>query len=162
MESTFTKRSASHQSSRSTSAANRSPTRLDDVTRNYSPLQLTSNTETIPPYTANPISSTNSEFNQPMTSLTLHAPPDESLSCLSSLEGGADTEIDSPTIYRVSTAPLSNPIRGTREVRSAKKLMRMGYPATEQTVNQSSPPTPPTSKRFGAIKSFMQTFKGKA
>ncbi|KAF8813725.1 hypothetical protein BYT27DRAFT_7206524 [Phlegmacium glaucopus] len=162
LESTFTGRSASHQSSRSTSAANHSPTWLEDLTQSYSPMQLTRNTEAISPYTVNPVSSTKSEFNQLVTSQALHAPPDESLSCISSCDGGADAEIESPPLYRVSTAPLSNPVRGKREVRSANKLTRMGYPANEQAVTRPSPPTPPTSKRFGAIKSLMQTFKGKA
>jgi hypothetical protein len=139
-----------------TSATNHSPAQHDHDTQNY---PLTSNAETIPPYTFIPVSSTKSDFNQPATSRTL-APPDESLNRISSFGGGTDTEPESPTIYRVSTPPLSNIVRGKREVRTANKLMRMGYPANEQTISRTSPPSPPTS-RFGVIKSFVQTFKGK-
>jgi hypothetical protein len=149
LESKFLGRSASHHSSHST------PIRLDDDTQKHPPLQR------ITPHTVIPVFSTKSDSNQPVTSRTLHASPDESLSRISSFDGGADTEIESPTLYRVSTAPLTNTGRG-REVRSANKLTRMGYPANEQAVSRTSPSSPPTSKRFGAIKSFMQTFKGKA
>jgi len=138
-ESNFTGRSASHHPSYSTPVTNHSPARFDHDTQN---LQLTSNPETIPPYTIVPVSSTKSDFNQPITS-----------------HDSADTEPESP-IHRISTAPLSNIVRGKREVRTANKLMRMGYPANEQTVGRTSS-SPPTS-RFGAIKSFVQTFKGKA
>jgi len=117
--------------------------------------QRTSNSETIPSYT---VSSTKSEFNLPATSRTL-APPDETLSRIGSFDGGTDTEPESPTLFRVSTPPLSNIVRGKREVRTANKLMRMGYPANEQSTSRASPPSPPTS-RFGVIKSFVQTFKG--
>ena len=155
LESNFSGRSASHHSSHST------PIRLDDDTQKHPPLQRITDTETISPHTVIPVFSTKSDSNQPVTSWTLHTSPDEPLSRISSFDGGADTEIESPTLYRVSTAPLSNTGRG-REVRSANKLTRMGYPANEQAVSRTSPSSPPTSKRFGAIKSFMQTFKGKA
>ena len=145
---------ASHHPSYSASA-----TRHDYDTQNYPPSQLTSNAEAIPPYTVVPVSSTKSDFNPPVTSRSL-APPDESLSRISSFDGGTDTEPESPTLFRVSTPPLSNIVRGKREVRTANKLMRMGYPANEQTTSRASPPSPPTS-RFGVIKSFVQTFKGK-
>ena len=156
-ESNFTGRSTSHHSSHSTSATNHSPAQVDDDTQNYAP---NNNIKTIPPYIVIPMSSTKSDFNQPVTSQTFHIPPVESLSRISSCDGGVDTEIESPVLYRVSTAPLANTVRGKREVRSANKLMRMGYPANEQTVSRGSPP-PPTNKRLGVIKSFMQTFKGK-
>jgi hypothetical protein len=143
----------SHHPSYSTSA-----TKHDHGNQNYPPLQLTSNAETNPPYTVIPVSSTKSDFNQPVTSRTL-APPEESLSRISSFDG-TDAELESPTLFRVSTPPLSNIVRGKREVRTANKLMRMGYPANEQTISRTSPPSPPTS-RFGVIKSFVQTFKGK-
>ena len=117
------------------------------------------NAETFPIHTVIPVSSTKSDFNQPVTSRTL-APPDVSLSRIGSFGAGTDTEPESPTLFRVSTPPLSNVVRGKREVRTANKLMRMGYPATEQTTSRASPPSPPTS-RFGVIKSFVQTFKGK-
>ena len=133
------------------------PAKHDHDTQNRPPLQLTSNSETIPPYTVIPISSMKSDFNQSVTSRTL-APPDQSR--VTSFDGGTDTEPESPTLFRVSTPPLSNTVRGKREVRTANKLMRMGYPANEQTTSRTSPPSPPTS-RFGVIKSFVQTFKGK-
>ena len=145
----------SHHSSHSTSATDHSLAQLNHDTENYSALQPTSNTETI-----SPIPSTKTDFSRPV--MSLQPPPDESLSRVSSFDGGADTEIESPSLYRVSTAPLSNINRGKREVRTANKLMRMGYPATEQAVSRASPSSPPTSKRFGAIKSLVQTFKGKA
>ena len=154
-ESNSTARLASHHPSYSTPATKHSP-----APQNYASLQLTSNTETIPPYTVIPVSSTKSDFNHPVTSRTFHT-PDESLSRISSCDGGADTEPESPALSPVSTPPLSNIVRGKREVRTANKLMRMGYPASEQTVSRTTPSSPPTS-RFGAIKSFVQTFKGKA
>ncbi|PPQ93667.1 hypothetical protein CVT25_012726 [Psilocybe cyanescens] len=89
----------------------------------------------------------------------------EPLSRASSIDE-ADTETDSvPTLHRVTpTIPSS---RGKREqVRSAKKLTKMGIPVTEQAAaaSRTAPPatsgTPPTTKRFG-IKSIMQTLKGK-
>ena len=142
---------SSHHPSYSASA-----TRHDHDIQNYPFLQRTSNAETIPPYT---VSSTKSDFNLPATSRTL-APPDESLSRISSFDGGTDTEPESPTLFRVSTPPLSNIVRGKREVKTANKLMRMGYPANEQITSRVSPPSPPTS-RFGVLKSLVQTFKGK-
>ena len=144
---------ALHHPSYSTSAA-----RHDHDIQNY-PFFQRANAETIPPYSVIPVTSTKSDFNVPATSRTL-APPDESLSRISSFDGGTDTEPESPTLFRVSTPPLSNIVRGKREVRTANKLMRMGYPANEQTTSRPSPPSPPTS-RFGVIKSFVQTFKGK-
>lgn len=151
-------RSASHHPSHSTSATNHSPARLDHDTQNYPPLQLTSNAENTPPYMAIPVSFTKSDLNQPVACRTLHAPPDESLGRISSLDSGVDTEPEPPTLHLVS-APLSDIVR--REVKTTNKLMRMGYPVNEQTVGRTSSPSPPTS-RFGAIKSFVQTFKGKA
>jgi len=142
---------SSHHPSYSASA-----TRHDHDIQNYPFLQRTTNAENIPPYT---VSSTKSDFNLPATSRTL-APPDESLSRISSFDGGTDTEPESPTLFRVSTPPLSNIVRGKREVKTANKLMRMGYPANEQITSRVSPPSPPTS-RFGVLKSLVQTFKGK-
>ena len=129
---------ASHHPSYSTSA-----TKHDHDIQNYPFLQRTSNAET------------RSDFSQPLTSRTL-APPEESLSRISSFDGGTDTEPESP-LFLVSTPPPSNIVRGKREVRTANKLMRMGYPANEQTTSRASPPSPPTS-RFAVIKSL---FKGK-
>lgn len=142
---------ALHHPSYSTPAA-----RHDHDIQNYPFFQRT-NAETLPPYTVIPVTSTKSDFNIPATSRTL-APPDESLSRISSFDGGTDTEPESPTLFRSSTPPLS--VRGKREVRTANKLMRMGYPANEQTTSRPPPPSPPTS-RFGVIKSIVQTFKGK-
>lgn len=84
----------------------------------------------------------------------------ESLSRVSSLDG-LDTETDSThTLRRVPTAPAagSGQTRGKREqVRSAKKLTRMGFSPVEQVGRTPAP----SGTRFGAIKSIMQTFKGK-
>lgn len=85
----------------------------------------------------------------------------EPLSRISSLDG-VDTDTDTEhTLMRVSTAPLSGPapMRGKREqVKSAKKLTRMGFAASEQAGRNPPPP----NTRFGAIKSLMQSLKGKA
>lgn len=100
--------------------------------------------------------------------VTSIATSDESLSRINSLDTADDTETDSsPTIHRVLTAPLPIPSRGKREqVKSAKKLTRMGYPVADQAAaaSRTAPSTPPTTSRmgFGVLKSFMQTtFKGK-
>jgi hypothetical protein len=74
----------------------------------------------------------------------------ESVGQVSSTEGETETE----TIERVVVASVSGPTK------SAKKLARMGYPVDVSAVVRSSP-TPSTSKRFGAIKSFVQTIRGK-
>ncbi len=74
----------------------------------------------------------------------------ESVGQVSSTEGETETE----TIERVVVTSASNPKK------SAKKLARMGYPVDASAVVRSSP-TPSTSKRFGAIKSFVQTIRGK-
>lgn len=88
-------------------------------------------------------------------------PSDESLSGIHSSDG-ADTETDFATAHRSNAASLS--ARGKREqVRTAKKLTKMGYPADQAAVTRSVPvsASPPAgSKRFG-ITRFMQTFKGK-
>ncbi|KAF9047390.1 hypothetical protein BJ165DRAFT_1097939 [Panaeolus papilionaceus] len=106
----------------------------------------------------------NSNFNSDTNSIDSSGNPDEGLSRISSLDG-ADTD-STPTLYRVTTSPsmLSRAKQEHKSV-SAKKLTRMGYPVTEQAMSSRPvPATPPSvgSKRFGAIKSLMQTFKGKA
>ncbi|KAF8160875.1 hypothetical protein B0H34DRAFT_795730 [Crassisporium funariophilum] len=154
----FSESSGTHQLSSSASAANQ----LQGDGGEYSSTAQDNNDRTSSETHVTPI---NPDLTQPLSrSRTTDVIPDESLSRISSFDGGADTETDSAlTLHRVSTAPLTNAARGKREqVRSAKKLMRMGYPATEQAASRATPATPPPSKRFGAIKSLMQTFKGKA
>jgi hypothetical protein len=88
-------------------------------------------------------------------------PENGQLSRISSLEAhDTDPELGVP-IHRVSTAPLSGSpsSRGKREVKTASKLTRMGFSPAEQTVRGTLPVS--GSKRFGALKSLMQTIKGK-
>ncbi|KAG6866419.1 hypothetical protein C0991_004704 [Blastosporella zonata] len=74
------------------------------------------------------------------------------LSRISSLEcADTDTELG-PTLFRVSTAP-HGAVRGAK---TATKLTRMGFPPLEQVRTQSA-----NSKRFGAIRSLVQSLKGK-
>ncbi|KAG5646227.1 hypothetical protein DXG03_004054 [Asterophora parasitica] len=76
---------------------------------------------------------------------------DGQLSRISSLEcPDTDTELG-PSLLRVSTAPHP-PTRG----KTATKLTRMGFPPMEQART-----VPPGNKRFGAIRSLVQTLKGK-
>ena len=95
-----------------------------------------------------------------LVSVSQSALEQESLSRVSSLDG-VDTETDSTyTLRRIPTAPAagSGQTRGKREqVRSAKKLTRMGFSPVEQVGRTPAP----SGTRFGAIKSIMQTFKGK-
>ena len=63
----------------------------------------------------------------------------------------ADAELSSP-IYGSPPASLG-PARGSRT--TAVKLTKMGFPSIEQAR------TPPAPKRFGAIRSLVQTLKGK-
>jgi len=75
----------------------------------------------------------------------------ESVGQVSSTEGETETE----TIERVVVPCVSGPTRSKK-----KNLARMGYPVDVSAAVRSSP-TPSTSKRFGAIKSFVQTIRGK-
>ncbi|KAG7090972.1 hypothetical protein E1B28_010039 [Marasmius oreades] len=78
---------------------------------------------------------------------------DSNLSRMSSLEGmETDTDLG-PSLYRVKTAPhsASSKSRRERDLASATKLTRMGI-----TPNAPSPP-----KRFGGLRSLVQTLKGK-
>ncbi|KAF9017520.1 hypothetical protein BDZ89DRAFT_1140671 [Hymenopellis radicata] len=108
-------------------------------------------------------------FNKPIHrlpagSLYMRAQPNkilpEQLSRVSSLDGAdTDTELG-PPLFRVSTAPHSSAtVKGRREqarsMASANKLSRMGFSAPAP-VARSPPP-----KRFGGLKSLMQTFKAK-
>jgi hypothetical protein len=82
--------------------------------------------------------------------------PDNDLSRMSSLEGFDDTELG-PSLFRVSTAPNSSHSardKRERELASNTKLTRMGFSPNEAG---RSPP----SKRFGGLKSLMQSLKGK-
>jgi hypothetical protein len=79
------------------------------------------------------------------------------LSRISSLEcPDTDTELG-PNLSRVSTAPHSgpSPSRDKRDQQSARKLARMGFSPARQAPPASG------SKRFGAIRSLVQTLKGK-
>ncbi|PPQ98409.1 hypothetical protein CVT24_004088 [Panaeolus cyanescens] len=89
--------------------------------------------------------------------------PDQSLSRISSLDG-AETD-STPTVYRVATSPIAiNRTKQEHKSVSAKKLTRMGYPVAGQASTRATPSTPPSSgsKGLGAIRSIMQSFKGKA
>ena len=63
----------------------------------------------------------------------------------------ADADLSSP-IYGAPPASLG-PARGSRT--TAAKLTKMGFPSTEQARSPQAP------KRFGAIRSLVQTLKGK-
>ncbi|RDB25043.1 hypothetical protein Hypma_007485 [Hypsizygus marmoreus] len=79
---------------------------------------------------------------------------DGHLSRISSLEcPDTDTELG-PSLLRVTTAPHA-PVRGAK---TATKLTRMGFP----TIEQARATAPSGSKRFGAIRSLVQTLKGKS
>lgn len=80
----------------------------------------------------------------PLPSLT------ESLGRVSSTEGETETD----TVVRVVAASVSDPKK------SAKKLARMGYPVDASAIVRNSPATS-TSKRFGVIRSIVQTIRGK-
>ncbi|KAF5388779.1 hypothetical protein D9757_005618 [Collybiopsis confluens] len=87
--------------------------------------------------------------------------PENNLSRISSLDGldveTADTELG-PPLYRVSTAPNSSYSardRRERELASVTKLTRMGFSPSEIAHARVAPP-----KRFGGLKSLMQTWKG--
>ena len=86
----------------------------------------------------------------------------DSLSRVSSAEC-VDTETESTgdPLARVPTAGGTAPRKRdpVRNATSAKKLTRMGYTATDQTVARA---TQPPAKRFGGLKSIMATLKGKS
>lgn len=158
-------RSYSHQSSRSTSTADYSgaPVASDNQGRysELSPGRPTRHREQSLPRSLDPL---HPVYSVPLDyhSNTPMLPSDESLNRIHSSDG-ADTETDSATAYRPNAASLS--ARGKREqVRTAKKLTRMGYPADQAAAARSTNPvssSPPAGgKRFG-ITRFMQTFKGK-
>ncbi|KAJ6593609.1 hypothetical protein B0H19DRAFT_1246354 [Mycena capillaripes] len=82
--------------------------------------------------------------------------PDLGLSRVSSLDGFDSIDVElGPVLTRVSTAPMP-PTRDkrdiARQVASANKLTRMGF---------SPAPAKQDTKRFGGLKSLMQTLKGK-
>lgn len=130
-----------YQPSRSASAV--PPSRLS-VDRN-NPL-LDDHDETL----TNHVLSTSSSMLRDRLGVDL---PEERLMGLSSSGTlDPDAELGSP-IYGATTASLG-PARGSRT--TAVKLTKMGFPSTEQA--RGSPQTP---KRFGAIRSLVQTLKGK-
>lgn len=105
-----------------------------------------------------------SMYKQPIPLANIVPRNQEQLSSVSSFDGAdTDTELG-PGLFRVSTAPhpllpSSVPKAKREQARhqaSANKLTRMGF-SRNDTVAKS----PPSSKRFGGLKSLMQTFKGK-
>lgn len=87
--------------------------------------------------------------------------PDLGLSRVSSLDCLDSVDIElGPALARVSTAPMP-PTRDKREmarqVASASKLTRMGFSPSEYAKQEAA-----QTKRFGGLKSLMQTFKGKS
>lgn len=86
--------------------------------------------------------------------------PELGLSRGNSLDGveSIDTELG-PGLTRVSTAPIP-PTREKRDlarhIASANKLTRMGFSPAPQAKQDSA-----QTKRFGGLKSLMQTLKGK-
>ncbi|KAL1756233.1 hypothetical protein FB107DRAFT_211731 [Schizophyllum commune] len=92
------------------------------------------------------------------------APVATQLSRVSSLDANdtdTDGELGESRLYRVSTAPHASPGggRGAKGVdsearkASAQKLARMGFAPHDRT--------PQNTKRFGGLKSWVQSFKGK-
>ncbi|KAJ7076899.1 hypothetical protein B0H15DRAFT_575768 [Mycena belliarum] len=83
-----------------------------------------------------------------------------SLDGIGSLDGVESLEIElGPVLTRVSTAPIppTRDKRGLdRHIASANKLTRMGFSPAPQAKQDSA-----QTKRFGGLKSLMQTFKGK-
>ncbi|KAK0461137.1 uncharacterized protein EV420DRAFT_1266976 [Desarmillaria tabescens] len=105
-----------------------------------------------------------SMYKQPIPLANITPRNREQLSSVSSFEGAdTDTELG-PGLFRVSTAPhplLPSSVpkakrEQARHLASANKLTRMGFSRSD-TVAKS----PPSSRRFGGLKSLMQTFKGK-
>lgn len=151
-------RTYSHHASRSTSTANYTSALPTDDQNQYQ----SQNDHQV---SSQDVASSNPDYGHRLHTQT-HTPilpADESLSRINSSDG-ADTETDSGTMHHTSTTPTS--VRGKREqVRTAKKLTRMGYPVAEQVAaaGRTAPPTPPSSgsKRFG-LKTLYQTFKSRA
>ncbi|KAF7375912.1 hypothetical protein MSAN_00005600 [Mycena sanguinolenta] len=83
------------------------------------------------------------------------------LSRVSSLDGLESIDVElGPTLTRVSTAPMAPSQRDkssrdmAKQMASASKLTRMGF-------SPAPKPDPAQAKRFGGLKSLMNTFKGK-
>jgi hypothetical protein len=110
---------------------------------------------------------------QPTTHITIPDPdygnvirsytPAPDLGHLSRVNSIEDTDETGSELFRVSTAPndTSSPARGkrdqARQIASATKLTRMGF-----TPPDLASRSPPANKRFGGLKSLMQSFKGKS
>ncbi|KAF9482196.1 hypothetical protein BDN70DRAFT_449128 [Pholiota conissans] len=165
----FTERTAFHQSSHSASTSNyQIPPSNEDVNgsafdpqTSYFPTSYKS-ADTSLVNLQQPISRARSPMHL----------PDESLSRINSSDD-ADTETDTAlTMHRGVTVPIASAARNQRneQIRSAKKLVRMGIPVTNQaaaaavSASRTAPPTPPggNAKLFNLKKTIMQTFKGKA
>ncbi|KAJ7232791.1 hypothetical protein B0H12DRAFT_1192272 [Mycena haematopus] len=87
--------------------------------------------------------------------------PEIGLSRVSSLDGVESIDVElGPVLTRVSTAPLSPSPRDkssrdlAKQMASASKLTRMGF-------SPAPKPDPAQPKRFGGLKSLMNTLKGK-
>lgn len=95
------------------------------------------------------------------TSRTKKALDADSLSRVSSAEGvDTETESNGVPLARVPTAGGTTRKRDPgRNASSAKKLTRMGFTATDQSVARA---TQPAGKRFVGLKSIMATLKGKS
>ncbi|KAJ7714339.1 hypothetical protein DFH07DRAFT_863428 [Mycena maculata] len=147
-DSPSTESAPTHHSSRSTSAVS-SQTDLRPTDLRSVPIVTQAAT------TATQVANANNRVRRART-----PDPDAGLSRVSSLDGieSTDTELG-PVLTRVSTAPIP-PTRDKRDmarhIASANKLTRMGFSPAPQ-VKQD----PAQTKRFGGLKSLMQTFKGK-
>jgi len=154
----FPGRTASHQSSHSTSGSSQSP----ELLKANNTDQLTSGVHRIP----TPQPSSNRELSLDVVSAnTPIIPSSEDSLCRVDSSDAVDTETDSiPTSSTHKPVPQS--LSKREQVRSsAKKLTKMGIPVADQaaaagrTVPIISSTPPP--KRFG-LRSIMQTFKNKA
>ncbi|KAF8895718.1 hypothetical protein CPB84DRAFT_1837133 [Gymnopilus junonius] len=153
----FAPRTPSHQSTRSTSTSNHSIMPFRDQTENRYPS---------PRLNYVPLDGTTTADASPLGTSRARTPliqPDESLS---RIQSGDDPETETDSSTALHSMVVAPPASNTREkqVRTAKKLTKMGIAVADQAAAASrvtpAPSTPPT-KRFG-LKSFMQTFKGKA
>ncbi|KAF6760184.1 hypothetical protein DFP72DRAFT_1004154 [Ephemerocybe angulata] len=117
--------------------------------------------------------------NAPGTSPNSGQPPFEPLTAPPLLKTRIRKELDGDSLSRVSSAegvetetecaglsPPATPVNGRKKETgtrssSAKKLTRMGFSATDQSQSVARS-NQPAGKRFGGLKSIMQTLKGKS
>ncbi|KAK7057472.1 hypothetical protein R3P38DRAFT_3168997 [Favolaschia claudopus] len=86
--------------------------------------------------------------------------PEAGLSRVSSLDGVDSIDVElGPTLTRVSTAPMAASPRDksqlAKQIASNNKLTRMGFSPSHQKADSKEP------KRFGGLKSLMNSLKGK-